>query len=215
MTVTTWRPEAASESMAEHTMKVDTQVREALPLAQQALHTGDARPPVAWFVGAHGGSGASTLAHVFAPMGDADKQWPTHDEHPMCVVVCRSTKSGLDAAQSAVLQAKSDNAGNCTVLGVVIVADAPGKTPKALRQRETVLEDLTTIWRVPYIAGIRVSDRSDLAVWEPSMPDEEEQRRRFPSKKQPVTDAVPKALAEVGRKIFTKAYTTFKEQEEH
>lgn len=214
MAVKTWRPEATQDAPAEQAMKVDTQVCEALPLAEEALYTGDARPPVVWFVGAHGGSGASTLARVFAPMGDADKRWPTHDEHPMCVVVCRSTRSGLDAAQSAVLQAKSGNAGNCSVLGVVIVADAPGKTPKALKQRETVLEDLTPIWRVPYLAGIRENDVNDLAVWEPSMTDEDDSRRRLRQKPQPVTDTVPKSLAAVGKAIFNEAYNTFKGQEE-
>ena len=213
MTVTTWRPQAI-EDVPEPTMKVDTQVREALPLAEHRLHARGGRPPVAGLVGAHGGSGASTLAQVFAPLGDADKQWPTHDEHPMCVVACRSTRTGLDAAQSAVLQAQSGHAGKCTVLGVVIVADAPGKTPKALKQRETVLEELTTIWRVPYVAGLRTADLYDLAVWEPSKSAEEGSRRRTRSKKQTVTEQVPESLAAIGRSIFNKAYTTYKEQEE-
>lgn len=194
-------------------LKVDAEVCEALPIADAALFADEERPPVAWFVGAHGGAGASTLGRLCAPMEDADKQWPAHDALPLCVVVCRSTRSGLDAAQSAILQAKSGNAGACTVLGVVIVADAPGKTPKVLRQREKVLEDLTTIWRIPYLAEIRETTPDSLAVWEPFKPEDKTRRRRRRQKKQPMTDSVHPALATVAQTIFNEAYKVFKEKE--
>lgn len=188
-------------------MKVDSQTRHALPVADRTLFSGEGYSPVAWAVGAHGGAGASTLARMWAPVGDAGAVWPAKDEFPLCVVVCRSTRMGLDAAQSAVLQAQSGHADECEVLGVVIVADAPGKTPKSLARRETVLEELTQVWRVPYVPGIRENDVSDLAVWAPTPEnDDEKTKGRGRKKKFPVTDEVPQTIAQLGTYIFDAAY---------
>lgn len=211
-TITTLRHEQPTEETPR--MKVDSHTHQALPIADEALWDGRGRAPVVWAVGAHGGAGASTLAQVLAPVGDAGARWPAHDEFGLCVVVCRSTRTGLDAAQSAVLQAQSGHAGSCEVLGVVIVADAPGKTPKSLRHRESVLEELTTVWRVPYLPGIRENDIEDLAVWQPtSDTDEVAGRGRKRAKKQPVTAAVPQVLADRGDDIFRAAFAAHSDKE--
>ncbi|MHA2788308.1 DUF6668 family protein [Corynebacterium sp. S7] len=187
-------------------LKVDAQTRHALTVAEEPIFTGEGYSPVAWAVGAHGGAGATTLARTLAPVGDAGAAWPTKDEYPLCVVVCRSTRMGLDAAQSAVLQAKSGHAGECEVLGVVIVADAPGRTPKSLVRRETVLEELTHVWHVSYLPGIRENDVSDLAVWVPRSDSEDEGQRRSRKKNLPVTEEVPQTIAQLGANIFEAAY---------
>lgn len=218
---TTWRPGQArqvndTEEVTQpiRTLKVDEQVREALPVAQQQLWQSQQRAPVAWAVGAHGGAGTSTLAQVFAPVGDAGTQWPAADEHPWCVVVCRSTRTGLDAAQSAVLQAHSGNAGGCEVLGVVIVADAPGKTPKALRNRETVLEELTEVWRVPYVPGFREHATSELAQWVPTAGEASKPESKRAGQRVSVTERPPAQVAEVGAAVFRAAFAAFQAKEQ-
>lgn len=188
-------------------LKVAASTRQALPVTDHSLFTSRGPAPVVWAVGARGGAGATTLARVCVPFGDAKGVWPAEDKFPFCVVVCRSTRTGLDAAQSAVLQAENGNAGGCTVLGIVIVADVPGKIPKVLTQRERVLEDLTKVWCVPYLAGFCEHDPSDLTVWNPTdQSDDESSPRRGHRKKQHVTEAVPAVIAEVATQIFRAAY---------
>ncbi|WP_147291518.1 DUF6668 family protein [Corynebacterium senegalense] len=204
----------SSPSGAATRLKVDARVAGALPVASTALWQGGGRAPIAWAVSAHGGAGATTLAQMLAPVGDAADQWPAHDEYPLCVVVCRSTRTGLDAAQSAILQSKSGHTGRCEVLGVVIVADAPGKTPKSLAQRETVLEELTTVWRVPYLTGIRENDVGDLAEWKPHRGSESDDgSKRTRRRKSPVTEEVPAAVAAVGEEIFNAAFAVHQQAE--
>ena len=172
----------------------------------------DAGPaPAVWLVAAHGGAGVSTLSHVWAPMGDAGNAWPAADEHPWCVVVCRSTKSGLEAAHQAVLQAWADRTGGCEVLGVVVVADAPGKAPKSLVRKIAVIEEIVEVWHVPYLVELRVHEASELASWEPGAAAPE--RRRMTTKKvAAATDEVPAVLATVAEEVFASAMAAHKAQ---
>ena len=193
------------DSPQQPRIKVDARAYQALPWAIESLAPKGERDPVIWAVAAHGGAGASTLAKVLAPVGDAGQQWPVLDEFPFCVVVCRSTRSGLDAAHLVVLQAHSGHAGSCQVLGVVVIADAPGKTPKSLVRREKLIEDLTTVWRVPYIPGFRECENEELAVWIPSRERGEEKSKRR-SKKIDVTEEVPVVLRDLGDIMFKQAF---------
>lgn len=217
MTLTTpkRRPHPAEVVEVVPRMKVDAQAQRALPLSSQAVFEGSGRAPVAWAVAAHGGAGATTLGRVLAPVGDAGSQWPVHDEFTYCVVVCRSTRTGLDAAQSAVLQAQSGHAAQCQVLGVVIVADAPGRVPKPLVRRELVLEELSTVWRVPYLSGIRESNVADLAVWQPQPNAADDDVQRGRRKKQAVTEDVPQVLAQLGEDIFQAAFVAHVQKDEN
>lgn len=182
-----------------------------LPIATVQLADPEDRSPIAWAVGAHGGAGASTLARVIAPVADSGGRWPAKDEHRYCVVVCRSTWTGLDAAHSAVLQAQAGDTGGCEVLGVVIVADAPGRTPKPLVQREKVLEDLTRVWRVPYMQDFRVTSPEKLAVWTPSASTDQERKRGL--RKAPATAEVASCIADLGNEIFHAAFSAYKTKE--
>ncbi len=51
--------------------------------------------PAVWLLGAHGGSGVSTLAQYWDFADDAQRQWPCGNareiESPYAVVVCRET----------------------------------------------------------------------------------------------------------------------------
>lgn len=170
-----------------------------------------AMPPAVWLVAAHGGAGATTLAHVWDPMGDAGQMWPAADESPWCVVVCRSTRSGLEQAHQAVLQAWADRTGGCEVLGVVVVADAPGRVPKALARKIAVISEVCQVWHVPYLADLRLHEPSELASWAPGATAPE--RRRITTKKAAsATEEVPAVLATVAEEVFSSALAAHKAQ---
>lgn len=189
-------------------------VRDAyrIPVADQPLFTGEIEDdvtesfaPAVWLVGAHGGAGVSTLAHMWRPFGDAGRTWPAADTNTACVVVARSTHAGLEAAAQTVLAAEKQENGGCTVLGVIVVADAPGKLPKQLGSRLPVIEALVPVWHLPYVPGIRLSERGSLASWNPG--DEIVTGRK--AKKLPVHDAVPAQFADVAEEIFTLAFDRY------
>lgn len=192
-------------------LRVSSTAKGFLPVATTALASQSDRVPIAWAVAAHGGAGATTLASVLAPVADSQGQWPAYDQHPFCVVVCRSTWTGLDAAHSAILQGQSGDTGGCIILGVVIIDDSPGKTPKLLLQRERVLEDLTTVWKVPYVRDFRVYAPDELAVWVPGKNSGDATRGR--RRKKLATKVVPEALVELGQEIFQAACAAYKDQE--
>ena len=193
--------------------RVNLRADAMLPVADDPLVPADTgqMAPAVWLVAAHGGAGVTSLSHVWEPMGDAGQQWPAADEHPWCVVVCRSTKTGLEKAHQAVLQAWADRTGGCEVLGVVVVADAPGKLPKSLARKIAVIEEIVEIWHVPYLAELRLNEAEDLASWQPGAAAPE--RRRMTTKRAvPATEEVPAVLAAVAEDVFSSAMAAHKAQ---
>lgn len=91
-----------------------------------------------WVVGAHGGAGERSVAALLPEWEAAGHAWPTPaDLSQRCpaVLVARTNASGLQAAQLALTQWASGVLGPATVLlGLVLVADAPGRIPKPLRE---------------------------------------------------------------------------------
>lgn len=94
---------------------------------------------------AHGGSGASTLTGLCPGLVEVSS-WPADGSVPV-VVVCRSNAAGLVAAGRLL-----DDHRDMPALGVVVVADAPGRLPVALARRMRLLEGVAgTVWRVPWV----------------------------------------------------------------
>nr|WP_120492068.1 DUF6668 family protein [Corynebacterium lactis] len=182
-----------------------------LPISAQSLVEDEAEEPApaVWLVGAHGGAGATTLAHVLAPMGDAGCRWPAGEENPYCAVVCRSTAEGLERAHQAALQARAGKAGDIVLLGIIIVDDAPGRTPKALERKISVISEHFRIWRIPYLEGIRVAATDELAVWEPGYTPPETGRRFAGKKTPPVTDAPAAAFVDTAESLFASALEAY------
>ncbi|MBY6537672.1 hypothetical protein HQ325_03205 [Rhodococcus sp. BP-349] len=147
------------------------------PIDRQApVHTepvaGVGRAPVMWLLGAHGGAGVSTLARVWAPAADAHGGWPAHDRYRSVIVVARTHRTGLAAAHDLLLQSAAGLTGGCTVLGLALVPDAPGKLPKTLRRSADVVASAApAVWHLPWVPDLRVHTYSDLAVWSPAEPD--------------------------------------------
>ncbi|KQB84079.1 hypothetical protein Cocul_00875 [Corynebacterium oculi] len=169
-----------------------------LPVAATSRVAPGEDDPAVWLVGAHGGAGVSTLAHVLAPAGDAGMMWPSGERSMCCVLVCRSTAMGLEDAHDVLIQARNGLAGDVVVLGLVVVADAPGRTPKTLEQKIAVLSQITQkVWRVPYIDQWRGEMREDLPVWVPGDELPRKRRGRLPP------GVVPPVVGEIGQEIFT------------
>ena len=95
--------------------------------------------PLLWVVGAHGGAGTSTWAHILSA-GDAGASWPQHINPTRAlsiVVCCRSTAAGLRAAQDVGIEWAS-GALPGQLVGLIVGADAPGRMPRELHELREV-----------------------------------------------------------------------------
>ncbi len=133
--------------------------RSALPRRSVELNG----PPVSmWWVGAHGGAGESTLEQLLEGSRANGHAWPHAEERPMTlppvILVARTHARGLRAAQ---LAATEWAAGNVPVqlYGLALVADAPGRLPKPLRDFATVIAGgLPRVWRLPWVEAWRLGE---------------------------------------------------------
>lgn len=125
---------------------------------------GGAAPPgrlsehgVAW-VSAHGGCGATTLAAVLGGV-DLGCRWPqaARDEPARMFLVARTHAQGLRAASRALNAIREGrHPAGMELIGLVLVADAPGRLPRALLSRIKVLRSAAPVHRIPWIAPWRV-----------------------------------------------------------
>jgi hypothetical protein len=115
-----------------------------------------------WVVGAHGGSGESTMADLDENWQAAGHAWPElpSGAPAACVVVARTNVRGLLAARSALTQWAASGAGKSVcLLGLVLVADAPGKLPVPIRDLATVVGGgAPRVWEVPWVEAWRLGD---------------------------------------------------------
>jgi hypothetical protein len=151
-------------------------------LVRQQSVSGQSRP--AWlFVAAHGGSGASLLARLsWQPFEaavaagetsrppeelafgvNAGRAWPNPALEPtnLAVVVCQTTMRGLAWARDLATQylAGAVPAG-LQLLGVVTVADQPGRLPAPLTAARNLLTGVYAhVWPVPYVPEYRLLTR--------------------------------------------------------
>lgn len=106
-------------------------------------------------VATHGGSGARCLSQVLAGAFRIQKAWPSGDQP--AVLVCRSSARGLLAAQQFARAFRDGEAGDTTLLGLLVVADVPGRVPPALRRLERLVSAaVPAVWQVPWVAQWRL-----------------------------------------------------------
>ena len=115
-----------------------------------------------WFVGAHGGAGESTLAALDPRWAPAEHAWP---ELPgggpaVCLLVARTNVSGLLAAQNALTQWAGSGCGpSAQCAGLILLADAPGKTPAPINDLiRHVAGGAPRLWRVGWVESWRLGD---------------------------------------------------------
>lgn len=137
-------------------MSVDARWRHA-----PAARSGALAPTGIGWVAAHGGSGASTLAGLLGG-SDLGCRWPGPEssEPARVLLVARTHAAGLDAA-SRTLNAMREgrHPSGMALVGVVLVADAPGALPRVLVNRIRVLRSVAPVQRIPWIAQWRVGEQ--------------------------------------------------------
>jgi hypothetical protein len=135
----------------------------ALPGAQERLprRRVDDDAVAVWWLGAHGGAGESTLQELFSGSRAADHTWPLTgaDRSPArVVVVARTHAHGLTAAQSAIREWAAGDI-DVLLLGLVLVADAPGRLPHGLRRlADLIAGGVPSVWSLPWIEAWRVGE---------------------------------------------------------
>lgn len=114
-----------------------------------------------WWLGVHGGAGESTLAALVPEWPASDHGWPQAPgaAPARVVLVARSNVRGLRAAQAAATQWAAGLVPFVEVVGLVIVADAPGRLPKPLRDLAHVVGGgVPRTWSLPWIESWRLGE---------------------------------------------------------
>ncbi|WP_436788049.1 DUF6668 family protein [Yinghuangia sp. YIM S10712] len=86
------------------------------------------------------------------------RAWPVRPDSGMTyvILVARTHVRGLTAAQTAARQWASGHANGVVLLGLVAVADAPGRLPKDLRESlRFVAGGVPRLWRIPWVEAWR------------------------------------------------------------
>ncbi|QKD79432.1 MULTISPECIES: DUF6668 family protein [Actinomyces] len=123
-----------------------------LPCAPAPAGAGDGHLVV---VGAHGGAGASTLAALLGAV-DGGGAWPLlGGGRARVLIAARTSVRGIEAAQRAAMQwARGDI--DADLVGVAWMADAPGRLPRALRSRLSLVTGaFPESFRVPWVGAWR------------------------------------------------------------
>jgi hypothetical protein len=113
--------------------------------------------------GAHGGAGTTTVARLLGAR-DAGRHWPQPGEEkypPRILLVARTHAAGLMAVSQVLARYFASGRSRGPYLtGIVLVPDAPGRIPKPLKRRITVLESATMIHRLPWVAAWRLTENT-------------------------------------------------------
>lgn len=115
-----------------------------------------------WVVGSHGGAGESTLSRLIEGSRATHHSWPVTgdtDTNPRVLLVCRSSMNGLEAAQRALIEWTSTPLVQVDLLGLTVLADAPGKLPKPLRDLAAIVGGgAPRLWHLPWVEAWRTGD---------------------------------------------------------
>jgi len=107
-----------------------------------------------WWLGVHGGAGETTLATLFAGVPAAEHSWPISDapRKARVVLVARTNFLGMVAAQAAMRDWSANHRQQVNVLGLVLIADRPGRLPRPLIDLQRTLEGATrNLWWLPWV----------------------------------------------------------------
>ncbi|MEW1986168.1 DUF6668 family protein [Pseudarthrobacter oxydans] len=118
-----------------------------------------------WIIGAHGGAGESRIADLLGARA-TDHCWPVlqGESKPRVLLVCRADMRGLTAARSTLTQWVSGATPKVDLMGLAIMADAPGKSPKALRDFAAIVGGgAPRLWTLPWVEAWRIGDTTTTA----------------------------------------------------
>lgn len=109
---------------------------------------------------AHGGAGGSTLARLIPGARSVGTAWPLFPGYKVpVIVVARSNLSGLRSAQAAAQQWAAGLVPGVALVGLVVMADAPGKLPRELRDLAQVVSGgFPRAWQIPWVPAWRTAE---------------------------------------------------------
>lgn len=122
--------------------------------------------PSLWVLGAHGGAGESVLAGLVPEWEAAGHAWPRPlgGASAPVVLVARTHMSGLLAARTAATQWAAGVVPHADVFGLVLIADAPGRLPRPLREMAQVVSGgVPRTWMVPWSESWRLGESPTLS----------------------------------------------------
>jgi hypothetical protein len=114
---------------------------------------------IGW-IGAHGGAGVTTLTRMLGGT-DIGCRWPDarHAEPARVMLVGRTNMDGLRAVSRALYAMREGrHPAGLRLVGVVLVADAPGRLPTPLTARIRLLRSVAPVHRVPWIPAYRLGE---------------------------------------------------------
>jgi hypothetical protein len=114
------------------------------------------REPSFWWLGVHGGAGETSLARLDKRTKAAEHHWPLTAAGSVIVLVARSNIPGLRAARLAATEWASGSLPGIHVAGLMVMADAPGRLPKEIRDFARVVGGgVPHMWHFPWVDGWR------------------------------------------------------------
>jgi hypothetical protein len=124
------------------------------------------RTGLTWCLGVHGGAGESTMSALLSGAQPAQHAWPWHPSAPTTVLlVARSNMGGLLAAQRAAADWSAGSVPGVRLIGLVIVADVPGRRPPMLRALvRRIGGGVPRVWELPWVERWRLGEPVRLAA---------------------------------------------------
>ena len=123
-------------------------------------------PEVFW-LGVHGGAGESTLADLLGGV-PCHHRWPSRSDADPSVppaevfLVVRQNHRGLEAAKLAARDWAAGSHPTIHLRGLVVIADAPGKTPRELHNQTRIIAGgIPQTWVLPWIEELRLDGTVD------------------------------------------------------
>jgi hypothetical protein len=108
-------------------------------------------------LGAHGGAGVTSLlrAGLDKIAVDARRCWPAGGS---ILLVARTSTSGLEWARDLARQHASGLASDAELLGLALIADAPGRLPaRAAELRHLMSGAFPRVWHLPWLEEWRLA----------------------------------------------------------
>lgn len=174
-TLNPWVTRPTADEPAEETLEAAVPAPAAISAPLRGMVEPDAADRLAsrtmvgtarlWVVGTHGGAGESRIADLIESARSTDHCWPDLPAggKPRVLLVCRADMRGLTTARNALTQWASGAAPEIDLLGLAVMADAPGKTPKALRDFAALVGGgAPRFWTLPWVDAWRHTDTTEL-----------------------------------------------------
>ncbi|GAB3266982.1 hypothetical protein GCM10027425_33550 [Alteromonas gracilis] len=116
--------------------------------------------PRLWVMGVHGGAGESTVSRLLREPA-TEGRWPQYGSAPV-LLVARTHVHGLLRLQEVATAWAAGQLPTGTVVGALLVADAPGRMPRPLRDlAQVVAGGVPHLWRLEWSEEMRTHDPAD------------------------------------------------------